>query len=315
MPHATSVTLSPNSAPPTSPSFAPLDYGLYAATVAAWSLSWYALDVQVAVGTVSVEWSLVWRFAIATALMFAWVGLRGDRTRFPPRTHIVFALMGVCIFSMNFNLFYYASAYLVSGLLSVVFSLASVFNIAITFAVTRERPAPGVLLGALLGFAGIAFMFAPTLSTQAGTFDAKAAFGLSLCIAGTLLFCTGNQLSARLQRAKVSVIPASAWGMLYGTLASAVLAFAKGQPPTFDLGAPFLLSLAWLAIVSTVIAFASYLTLIGRIGPGRAGYATVIFPIFALILSTVLEGYQWGWMAVLGLTLVLVGNVFVIRGR
>ena len=298
-----------------SPSFAPLDYGLYAVTVMAWSLSWYALDVQVEVGTVSVEWSLVWRFAIATVLMFAWVALRGERMRFAARTHVVFALMGVCIFSMNFNLFYYASAYLVSGLLSVVFSLASVFNIAITFMLTRERPMPAVLSGALLGFTGIALMFAPTLATQAGAFDASAAFGLALCVMGTLLFCTGNQLSARLQRAKVPVIPASAWGMLYGTLASAALALAKGQPPTFDLSAPFLLSLVWLAVVSTVIAFAAYLTLIGRIGAGRAGYATVIFPIFALVVSTVLEGYEWGWMAVLGLVLVLMGNVFVIRGR
>ena len=313
MPHATSATLSPS--PAASPGFAPLDYALYAATVAAWSLSWYALDVQVEVGTVTVEWSLVWRFAIATVLMFGWVALRGDRMRFAPRTHIVFALMGVCIFSMNFNLFYYASAYLVSGLLSVVFSLASVFNFVIAFALTRERPAAGVLFGAVLGFAGIALMFAPTLATRAGTFGGEALFGLALCIGGVLLFCTGNQLSARLQRAWVPVIPASAWGMLYGTLASMALALLRGQEPTFDLGAPYLISLVWLAVVSTVVAFASYLTLVGRIGAGRASYATVVFPVFALLVSTALEGYRWGLMAVLGLALVLLGNVFVIRGR
>ena len=315
MPSATIATPPPErTGSPASP-FAPLDYALYAATVGAWSLSWYALDVQVAVGTVTVEWSLAWRFAIATVLMFAWVLARGDRMRFSARTHVVFALMGVCIFSMNFNLFYYASAYLASGLLSVVFSLASVFNFVIAFALTRERPGGGVLLGAVLGFVGIAMLFAPTLAAGGGAFDAGAAFGLALCVAGTLLFCTGNQLSARLQRAKVPVIPASAWGMLYGTLASMALAVAREQAPTFDWRAPFLVSLAWLAVVSTVVAFASYLTLVGRIGAGRASYATVIFPVFALIVSTMLEGYEWHWPAVLGLFLVLAGNMFVIRGR
>ena len=111
------------------------------------------------------------------------------------------------------------------------------------------------------------------------------------------------------------MIAASAWGMAYGTLASLALALAKGEPFLFDTSVNYVASLLWLAIVSTVIAFASYLTLVGRIGPGRAGYATVIFPVFALLASTWLEGYQWTPLAVLGLVLVLSGNVFVIRGR
>jgi hypothetical protein len=56
------------------------------------------------------------------------------------------------------------------------------------------------------------------------------------------------------------------------------------------------------------------LTLLGRIGPARAGYATVMFPVFALLISTVLEGYQWTVYAVAGLVLVTMGNILVIRG-
>ena len=293
-----------------SPAFAPLDYALYATTVAAWSLSWFALSEQV--GVVAVEVSLVYRFAMATAMMVAWVLWRGDAMRFAVRDHLIFLAMGVCLFSMNFNLFYYASQYIVSGLLSVVFSLASVINIVLAFLLTRERPAGGVVFGALLGVCGIAALFAPSLVEGAGT---GVSFGLALCVVGTLFFCVGNQFSARLQARKVSVIAASAWGMAYGTLASLALALAKGEPFLFDTSVNYVASLLWLAIVSTVIAFASYLTLVGRIGPGRAGYATVIFPVFALLASTWLEGYQWTPLAVLGLVLVLSGNVFVIRGR
>ena len=64
-----------------------------------------------------------------------------------------------------------------------------------------------------------------------------------------------------------------------------------------------------------VVAFAAYLSLLGRIGAARAGYATVIFPVFALLISTVMEGYVWTAWAVAGLALVAAGNVFVIRGR
>ena len=294
--------------------FTPLDLGLYAATIVAWSLSWYALAVQTE-SHVAIEVSLAYRFAIATAIMFAWVRLGGHAARFAPRHHLLFAGMGVCIFSMNFNLFYHGSAYLVSGLLAVVFSLASVLNIALAWAVSRERPAPRVVLGAALGVAGIALLFAPTLATQAGRLDREALLGLGLCVGGTLFFCTGNLMSARLQRERVSVIGASAWGMLYGTLVSAALALVLGERPAIDASAPYLVSLLWLAVVSTVIAFAAYLTLVGRVGAGRAGYATVIFPVFALLVSTFVEGYAWTAPAALGLALVLTGNVFVVRGR
>lgn len=67
-------------------------------------------------------------------------------------------------------------------------------------------------------------------------------------------------------------------------------------------------------MISTVLAFAAYLTLLGRIGAARAGYATVIFPIFALVVSTFLEGYEWTGFALAGLVFVAAGNVIVIRG-
>lgn len=294
--------------------FEPLDYGLYAATIVAWSLSWYALAVQTA-SSVSVEASLAYRFAIAAALMLVWVRVRGERMRFPARLHIVFALMGVLIFSTNFLLFYYASAHLVSGLLAVMFSTASVFNVAIAFALTREPPSRAALTGAALGITGIALMFLPALREQGAGLEAGALLGLGLCVAGTLCFCTGNVLSANLQRERVPVIAASAWGMLYGTLWAACLGLSLGRPFAFEWSTPYLVSLIWLAVVSTVVAFAAYLTLVGRIGAGRAGYATVIFPVVALMVSTVLEGYVWTPPAMLGLALVLAGNVFVVRGR
>ena len=72
-------------------------------------------------------------------------------------------------------------------------------------------------------------------------------------------------------------------------------------------------NLLYLVIFGSIIAFWAYLTLIGRIGAGRAGYANLIFPLVALLISTVLEGYTWTATAVTGLGLVLVGNWLVMR--
>ena len=61
-----------------------------------------------------------------------------------------------------------------------------------------------------------------------------------------------------------------------------------------------------------MVGFWSYLTLLGRIGADRAAYATVLFPIVALALSTWFEGFQWTLLAALGVALVLLGNVLIL---
>lgn len=289
--------------------FEPRDYGLYALTVIAWSLSWFAIRLQV--GTVPNEVNLVWRFGIATALMFIWVVASGRRIRFPLREHVRFAALGVLMFSTNFLLFYYAAGYLVSGLLSVVFSLASVVNILLAAVVLHETPSPRVLAGGLIGFFGIALMFSPEIAAHG--LSGATVIGLALCVGGTLCFCLGNQISAAGLRRGLPLIPMTAWGMVYGTLFSALLALLLGKPFIVEPTVSYLGSLLFLAVISTVIAFSAYLTLLSRIGPARAGYATVLFPIFALLVSTVMEGYQWSAYAFAGLVFVAVGNVLVIR--
>ncbi len=292
--------------------FTAFDFVLYALTVFAWSTSWIALKMQV--GVVAPEVSVAWRFLLAAAMMIAWVVLTGRPMRFPLAEHLRFAVLGGLMFSTNFYLFYRGGQHLPSGLLSVVFSLASVFNLILAAVVLKQGISLRVAAGALLGFAGIALVFWPEI---AGTeFDHDALVGLGLCVAGTLFFCTGNMISGANQRRGLPVVTVSAWGMLYGALIMVALALVNGRSFTVEWTWPYLGGLAWLAVVSSVLAFACYLTLLGRIGAARAGYATVIFPIFALGISTVFEGYQWTAVAVVGMAAVIAGNLVVLsRGR
>ncbi|MEM9732374.1 MAG: DMT family transporter [Pseudomonadota bacterium] len=293
------------------------DWLLYVVLVFSWSASWYALSLQV--GEVAVPTSLFWRFVIAASVMWAWVALRKARGKqgLPEgdkrSLHLAFAGMGVFIFSLNFALYYWASAYLISGLLSVMFSLASVFSLVLTALFTSTKPPLAVILGALIGVAGIALMFAPEIAGQ--DWASGTLIGLALCTGGTLSFCLGSQISAWLQRQSIPVIPASAWGMTYGAAFSGLTSLAGGHSLAIIWDPIYLGSLFFLAIVSSVIAFWSYLTLVGRIGAGRAGYATVVFPVLALCISAVMEGYGFPPLAMVGLALVLAGNVLVLWAR
>ena len=63
--------------------------------------------------------------------MFALVVIRRGRLRFGWYAHGIFAMLGVLLFSTSFIAFYHASTLLASGLLAVVFSLASIVNLLI----------------------------------------------------------------------------------------------------------------------------------------------------------------------------------------
>ncbi len=65
----------------------------------------------------------------------------------------------------------------------------------------------------------------------------------------------------------------------------------------------------------SVIAFGSYLTLVGRIGVDRAAYIGVVFPIVALGLSTLFEGLSWTLLGLSGVALVILGNALAVSRR
>lgn len=281
---------------------------LYAVTVAVWGTTWLAIKFQL--GVVSPEASLVYRFALAALLVFAWALARRYRLRFGPRDHLAFALLGLFMFSTNFYVFYLAAAYLTTGLLALIFSTVSMLNIINGAIFLGRRVTPRVLAGALCGTAGIAVIFWPEIAD----FDlgSGGTIGLLLSITGALSFSFGNMVSARKQAEGLPVVPANAWGMVYGTLWLLGYSFIADADFTFDSSPLYVGSLLYLAVFGSVVAFAAYLTLLGRIGAARSAYATVLFPVVALGLSTLYEGYVWTLGAGIGVALVLLGNLLVL---
>lgn len=283
--------------------------GLYAVTVFLWGVSWIAMKVQV--GVVAPEMSVLWRFALAAVVMWGWVLAAGQPVRFSFADHRRFMAVGCFLFSFNFVCFYYGALSVPSGLLSVVFSLASIFNLALGFVLFRQKVERQVALGAVIGVVGIGLLFWPEI-TGAG-FNMAALGGLALCVLGTLFFCSGNMMSAVVQKRGIPLLSANAWAMTYGTLVLLGFNLVRGNAFIIEPTAVYLGALLYLAIGASVLAFASYLTLLRRLGAARAGYSTVLFPVIALAVSTWLEGYVWTPLAVMGVLLALAGNVLVLR--
>jgi len=283
---------------------------LYIVTVLIWGTSWYAMELQLVLPG---ELAIAYRFLLAAAMLVAFCLATGRSLRFSRRDHRFMALQGFCLFGINYILFYWAAVYLVSGLLAVCFSTITVMNIANAALLYRQRVDPRVAIAAALGLVGIGLVFWPEFAKI--DLSRAAAIGLGMSLVATYAASLGNMVTVRHSRARIPVIEANAIGMSYGALFTLLIVIAQGIPFDFVWTASYLGSLAYLALFASVIGFGSYLTLVQRIGADRAAYASVLFPIVALAVSTFLEGYRWSIPAVIGVALVLVGNLLVLIRR
>ncbi len=286
--------------------------GLIALVVLGWSTSWIALHYQV--GVVAPEISLFWRFLLAGCIMTVICLVRKKSLRgFSKSDHLLMAITGLTLFSFNFFFFYTAGQYLVSGLLSVVFALAAPGNLMMQSLILRQRVGIKTVVGSFMGLGGLMLLFAPEIGSDA-LGNASFAALLTACM-GTVVFCTGNYVLVRVQQRNIPLLPSIAIGMFYGSFASAALGFALGHSFQIEWTTPYIISLIWSAVVSSVLAFLGYITLLRLMGAAKTGYLTVLLPVFALLISSVVEYYAWTPWAIAGLMLVGLGNILVLHRR
>ena len=284
---------------------------LYAATVLIWGTTWLGIKLQL--GSVDPMVSVFYRFVAASVILMVYCRLAGLRMRFHPKDHIFMALQGLVLFSVNYWIIYMASIHLTSGLVAVIFS-SIVFMNMINGALLMGSPIRlSVVLGGVIGIAGIAIVFWPEISSF--SLSDTTALGVVLTMISTFLASLGNIISARHQKYELPVIQTNAYGMAYGAVIMGIVVIVSGKTINFDTSFVYIGSLFYLAVFGTVIAFGCYLKLIGKIGADRAAYATMLFPIVALGISTFYEGYQWSAPNIIGMLLVLAGNGLVINKK
>jgi drug/metabolite transporter (DMT)-like permease len=282
---------------------------LYVITVLIWGSTWFAIEFQL--GVVAPEVSIVYRYAAASILLFAWSRYRGLNLAFGLRQHGWFVLLGLLLFGLNYILAYRAQIYITSALTAIAFSSIvwmNILNARIFFGVRAGRR---VLLGSLLGVAGIVTLFMPQIGEL--TMTDTVFYGSVLAVLGAVVASFGNMVSQGAQKRSLPIIQSNAWGMFYGAILTGIAAIAAGRPFVFEFSVGYVTSLAYLTVFGSIFAFGAYLTLLGRIGAHKAGYTMVMFPVVALVLSMLFEGLKIDATIVLGTFLVLAGNLFVLR--
>ena len=284
---------------------------LYAAVVLIWGTTWAAIPYQLSV--VAEEVSVAYRFGLAAIVLYLFALASRRRLRLPAGVFPFVFLQGTLLFCINYFFVYYGTGYLTSGIVAVLFSSIVVMNAILERLFFGRGIELRFWLAAVIGITGIAMIFWPEMADMSLT--DQSVYGGILVLFGTLIASLGNMTAVVNTNRGLPVVAVNAHAMAFAAVLALLIAAALGREFKFSMRADYIVSLAYLTIFGSAVAFGCYLALLRRIGATRASYSTVLFPIVALLMSTFLEGYRWTTLAIIGMLLTLLGNWLILSHR
>ena len=284
---------------------------LFISTLICWSPTWYLIKFQF--GVVDPLISIFYRFFMASIIVFIFLILSKKKMSFNLHQHLSFLLLGVTLFSLNYIFFYLANTYLISGIVTIAFSTILIMNILGERIYFKIKSSKETLFAAGFGIVGILIIFGNELLNF--KLEDKTHIGIILSFIATFWASTGNLVHQKNSKDEIPFIQSIAYGMLYGSIFTLIVAKFRGAEFVFDDSFSYISSLLYLSIIGSIVAFYLYLKLLERIGSARAGYIGVIMPIIALIISTIFEGLQWTNNLIFGLPVLIFGCVLILKQK
>ena len=274
-----------------------------------WGTTWYAITWQL--GTVDPAASLTSRFGLAAIILMVGCAVTGRSLRLNRARHLAAVGQGAFVFAISYSFTYAAEENVTSAIVAVVFATLAFLNLVLFRIVVGQKAARAAWIGAALGILGVAVLSGG--EAMAEGLDRGALTGIGLALLAVASSAVGNYFSWRGQQEGSAILPQTGWAMAYGTGMLALYGVMTGARFTIDPSPGYLISLLYLAVFGSVVAFVTYFAVARARGYALASYISALTPPIAMLVSTLFEGARFGWPALVGLALVLGGQVLLIR--
>jgi drug/metabolite transporter (DMT)-like permease len=280
-----------------------------------WSSTWIVIKDQLGpdpATSVPPVWSVSYRFFIAGAAMMGIARAMGQSPRLGRGGYVLAAMLGTFQFVVNYSFVYVAELYITSGLAAVVFALLVVPNALLAFLFFGNRVSGRFALGSAVAMAGVALLFVQEVRhSPASTAGVLTGLGFVLVAVLAASICNVMQLMPAIRARPIA--PMLGWAMLYGASINALFGWAFVGPPVIETRPGYWFGLLYLGVIASALAFWLYYEIIRKVGPAKAAYSSVLIPIIAMAISTVLEGYRWSALAIAGGVLAIAGLVIALK--
>src|SRR6267143_2074466 len=249
------------------------------------------------------------RFALASLILMLMVVARRatwPRTR---RDWILIAVVGILQFILNYGLVFWGEQYISSGLADVLQSTFPAFGLVIAhFHLPQERLTTGRVVGVMLGVCGVAVIFSDQLSI-AGSMALLGSIALVL----SALFGSYSNVLVKAYGGTIDQQILASGQMIFGFVPLLAIGIpTEGNPLRFHWTATAVISLMYLVVVGSVIAFALYYWLVRPMDVTTTMLIALVTPVVAVILGMIVLHEKLNWRLLAGGACIILGLGMIV---
>lgn len=275
-----------------------------------WGSTWYAIRLQLN-GTPPFL-SVALRSLLAAAIMALWIIASRRSFRLDCSLWALVPVQGATLYGINYLFAYAATQYVVSGVVALLFAVNVLVTLILEPWLLDRRSPARAWWAAAIGLAGLAMVLSPGWQVQD---PGNWLLGAGLALGGAITVGAGAVLSSRLMSRGAPLRTLNFYGFVTGAIIAAAASVLGGETWQVELTTSYALSMIYLTVIGSVVAFALYMKVVQELGPVRAGYSSVITPVIALLLSALWEDLRPTLPLLLGVGLILLGNMLIMSSR
>ncbi|HEV2880235.1 MAG TPA: EamA family transporter [Pyrinomonadaceae bacterium] len=253
------------------------------------------------------------RFVIAASILLCVIAARRVPLPRAGRDWLLIALTGVMAFSVNYGLLFWGEQRTSSGLAAILQTIIPAFGLIIAhYYLPDERITLWKVCGIALGIAGVALIF----SDQASVEDGKSALaGSAAIVVGAFGVAYSNVLvKARARHIEPAALAAGqmVFGLVPLLLAGVLF---EGNPFTFRWSPLAVLSLLYLALVGSAIAFLMFYWLVRNMDVTKTMLIPLVTPPIAVFLGWLVLGEGLTWRTAVGALGIMSGIALIVTRK
>ena len=252
------------------------------------------------------------RFVLASLILSMLILARGVRWPRSRTDWILIAIVGLLQFSLNYGLVFWGEQYISSGLAAVLQSTFPVFGLVIAHLyLPYERLTKAKVMGVLLGVVGVVVIF----SDQLAIAGQMALLG-SIALVLSAFFGSYSNVLVKAYGTQIDPQVLAAGQMVCGFPPLLLLGIAtEGNPLRFHWTAMALVSLAYLVIVGSVIAFALYYWLVRHMDVTKTMLIALVTPVVAVVIGMIVLHERLNWRLFAGAACIISGIGLIVSRR
>lgn len=251
------------------------------------------------------------RFIIAALILCAIVVIRRRPLPRAWRDWVFIAGTGLMAFTFNYGLLFWGEQRVSSGLAAIIQTIIPVFGLVLAHLhLPQERITWPKLVGLVLGIAGVCLIFSNQMDV-----GGESAFRGSVAIVVGAFGAAYSNVLIKARGGKLDYATLAAGQMICGLVPLLIIGISfEGNPLKLHWTPLALLSLFYLALVGSVVAFLLYYWLVRHMEVTKTMFISLVTPLIAVTLGMLVRGEELTWRIVVGGVSIMAGiGVIALR--